>query len=1379
MMRFLVKSRKRLISNVAVFASCVNFLSPSICYTQPVEDPNLLTFFDSKYDTSNEESSGYTVNFNNVPVIEVIRFVSKITNTNFVFNEADIQFNVSIISEEPITVKNIMSALIQVLRINQLTLLEQDNSLIITKSTDVNQIPTIVSGDIPSSEKTTAPLITRVFRIKNASVSSIANIIRPLTSKSAQIEVSNETRQLIVTDITTNVDKIGSLLASLDAPHTPLEIDSYEIKHIAASELVSLTTQILSPFTEGNPLIFVPQMETNTIFIVSTPYLIERAITVMEDIDIPSKINVIGQKASLNDSVFLYKIINKSPEELEESLREIASKLNEANPVGASNLVKALRSSVYIEDSNSLMFVADPESWTKIKEVLASVDTEYSPHGAMQLFVYKIKTASGPQILKSLQEMANTSKEEDFISTIESAKWVRESNTLVFNGPNAVIDKLQSILPTIDTQNALSAQAKGNFFIYAPKNLTGMELVKAVQDTTENLKNSGLSNSDLIDCLESMKWIPSTNSIIFTGDNPSIEAVKDILATLDVQSVTSGPTESFIYKPKYGSRDQITEALDKFSESLDPNDPSDRNLSKTIKNVSWLAETGTFIFKGNVDTIKRLQTLLSNIDNPQTLTGGIPRGFFIYKLQYASGDAIIDNLKKMASLLSSADTGSTPLIKAVDKVKWIKENNTLLLTGSNQEIEQIKEMIADFDVPSAQKTAGAQVKSQFFLYKPVHQTPSQLSESIKILAEDLKTSGLIDDELLETMTSGKVVSSSSSVLFTGTNQSIEKLKAVLDSVDIIPSGEANVQSIGKMSFVIYKIKKADPTTLMNSMKSFAVELSKSSGVDKEIADVINQSRYIKETNSILFTGPQEALAKAEHIAEKFDIAPPRQVERAPTENFLVYNPKYQSGQELITILEEFMHNLQTSGLSDPQLYDTITHLKFIDKTNSLVITGTADSIAKVEQLLTKFDIPSKDAAKPSISSIDKTNFLIYKLQYHKGNEIQNALKEISISLSKSVSASNEKIVQAIESIQWIKATNSLIGTGDPDILMRLRELIESIDIPLRQVFIEVLVIETSLLNSQSFGLQWGSQLQYLNRTVGAMGNFPIPAQQSLGDQAQLNIPNLATPLGNTTASNPPTQGGGSSTSIPFGNGFDLGVIGDIILHKGKSFLSLGSLLNALQVDNGTTVVMNPKIITQDGHTSTIFVGQNIPFTGSYVNNVTQGASSISTSNIEYRDVGVNLTITPTLGTNNVVTLDISQDITEQVPTSTNVSSTGSGTVTVNGIQTTHTSLNTRVHVPDSHFLVLSGMINDTKNNFRTGIPCLGGLPVVGALFSQNDRASIKQNVIIFLRPVIVDTFTDYDKVTEQEEAMFKENASIQQLKEEFDAGTEMIKALEK
>jgi type III secretion protein C len=394
--------------------------------------------------------------------------------------------------------------------------------------------------------------------------------------------------------------------------------------------------------------------------------------------------------------------------------------------------------------------------------------------------------------------------------------------------------------------------------------------------------------------------------------------------------------------------------------------------------------------------------------------------------------------------------------------------------------------------------------------------------------------------------------------------------------------------------------------------------------------------------------------------------------------------------------------------------------------------------------------------------VENANFLVYKLQYHQGSDIQNALKQVAASMPKNdPNSAQTALADAISSLQWIQVTNSLLGTGNQDVLVKLRELIQSLDAPLRQVFIEVLVIETSMLNTLNFGLQWGSQIQFLNKANIGFGNFPIA-------NSPPTTPNLSTPLSLINATTTP-KGGNAAQSVPFVSGFDLGVIGDIIMNKGKSFISLGSLVNALQSDSDTTIVMNPKIIAQDNNQSTIFVGQNIPFTGSVVTN-TSGTSSVLTSaNVEYRDVGVSLTITPTLGNDDLITLDVVNDISEQTAGTTTLS----GSVT--GLQTTHTHMETRILVPNNHFVVLSGMINDSRTHFRTGLPCLGGLPVIGAAFSENDRTHNANNVIIFMRPQIIDTAAQYKALTEHQEWLYKDEAAKSFMKEEFDHGIDMIK----
>jgi len=373
-------------------------------------------------------------------------------------------------------------------------------------------------------------------------------------------------------------------------------------------------------------------------------------------------------------------------------------------------------------------------------------------------------------------------------------------------------------------------------------------------------------------------------------------------------------------------------------------------------------------------------------------------------------------------------------------------------------------------------------------------------------------------------------------------------------------------------------------------------------------------------------------------------------------------------------------------------------------------------------------------------------FFVYKIRYHQGSEIEEALKKIATDLL-SRPDNPQKLLNAIQTIQWVKATNSLLCSGDEETLASLKNLIESLDVPSRQVFIEVLVIETDVRKSMDFGLQWAAGGVYKNRVGFGTGNFPASGS-SFGETVQGLVPG-SVPSG--------------LSQIPIGSGFDLGVIGDIIWHKGQSFLSLGSLVHALQLDGDSTIVLNQKIITQDNKNSTIFVGDNIPYTGSVVSTV--GQSQQTTANIEYRDIGVSLSITPMLGEGDIITLDIDEQITETHD------NTPSSDTMVNGIRTTKTNMVTHVHVPDKHFLVLSGMIRNTKSHSRSGIPCLGGLPIIGAAFSRNLKNDEKRNVIIFVRPMIVRSFEDYDQITEKQEELFKSEAESKA----FKAGVDLVK----
>jgi len=1077
---------------------------------------------------------GFTVNFNNVPIIEYIRFISKTTGLNFAFDEADLQFNITLVSEEPISSESLMSALMQILRVHDLTLLEQENNILITPSKAVSQIPALVVEDLSKAKY--APLVTRVFRIKNGNVNSLASILKPLMSASALVEISPETRQLIVTDITTNVDKIASLIETLDTPHSQLEIDSYVAKNIPPADLVRLATQIMAPFAEGSPFLFAPQPETDTIFIVSTPYLIERTLTVLEDLDvIPS--------------------------------------------------TKALE---------------------------------------------------------------------------------------------------------------LGHKAQSDFFIYTPQTRSGKEISQRLDEIAKNLKDSGLSDRQFLEAIHSKRWIESTNSLIFTGD------------------------------PK---------------------------------------------------ALLRIQEIVKAFDTPGGFVSQEKNQVFLYKLDCAQGPLIIQSLKNMEPNLTSTEEDQS-LIQAIHDIKWVKDTNSLLITAPPSAIEKLKTYIAKFDLPQL----CLQAAPEYFIYKPQKLSAKQLEQALKELAQDMEAAGLSDVNLLQTINTARYVESTQTLLFTGTPESLQKLKDLLSRVDHIPGEAPAIQQVSTTTFFVYKLQFVPATQFMNSLRAFAADLPTTDPADKELVKAIQSMKWVKETNSVLFTGSEAVLKKIEDLTKKFDNEALAGI-RAP-QDYVLYSPKNQKGEDLIAILCDFEKSLQQSGVQDQELFNTINNLKWIEKTSSLLITGNSASITKVQSLLERFDVPSKEAKVANIESIDNTSFLVYKLQYHQGNDIQEALKQIGQDILAANPGSNQSLLSAINTVQWIKITNSLLVSGPQETLTKLRELMQNLDMPLRQVFIEILIVETSLTNSQSFGLQWGGKTQYFNRMLAGVINQPAANQAAQNTTANTDLGgafNEINPIAGSTTNPvlPPSVLSGTPTPVSFipwsEQGFNLGVIGDLIMHKGQSFLTLGTLVKALESDNDSTIVMNPKIIAQDNNTSTIFVGQNIPFAGSSVNQTGQNTTTI-TANIEYRDVGVNLSLTPVLGNNDVVTLDIVLDLTAQTANTTPAATTGDSTA--QGVQTTHTSMNTRVHVPSDHFLALSGMISDTKARFKSGLPCLGGLPVVGFLFSENDRTNSKDNIIFFVRPHIIDSTEDYKKFTQYQESVYKEQAVLPILKEEFDSGVNIVKTPE-
>lgn len=418
--------------------------------------------------------------------------------------------------------------------------------------------------------------------------------------------------------------------------------------------------------------------------------------------------------------------------------------------------------------------------------------------------------------------------------------------------------------------------------------------------------------------------------------------------------------------------------------------------------------------------------------------------------------------------------------------------------------------------------------------------------------------------------------------------------------------------------------------------------------------------------------------------------------------------------------------------------------------HKIFIVSTPYMIQKSMQVLKSLDTADiTDVADLPPNALANNKFEMYKLRYQNGREIATAMREIGVNLQYA-GVANLEFVNTIYSIQWIEANNSIIVTGSEDSIKKVLDLLEELDTPPKQVYIEVLIIDTTLTNSLDFGVQWialGDEQDKLAYASGLLSNSP-PAPNLQGSTS--TSPGARFVAANPAANPPSIPNPGRDVALPtpaelngivpsnFTSSFGLGIIGNILRHNGQSFLTLGALVTALDEESDTAIVLNPRVMVEDTQPASFFVGQNIPY--QTTSTVIQQTGSV-TQNIQYEDIGVQLRVTPTISPNNVVTLQIDQTIAELA------AGVGVGNLTPTTDKTLST---TRVHVPDGTFLVMSGSVRDRTDYIRSGIPCLGTLPLIGPTFSRSIEQRQKRNLIFFVRPKVITNIQEGIELTNQE-----------------------------
>jgi len=167
------------------------------------------------------------------------------------------------------------------------------------------------------------------------------------------------------------------------------------------------------------------------------------------------------------------------------------------------------------------------------------------------------------------------------------------------------------------------------------------------------------------------------------------------------------------------------------------------------------------------------------------------------------------------------------------------------------------------------------------------------------------------------------------------------------------------------------------------------------------------------------------------------------------------------------------------------------------------------------------------------------------------------------------------------------------------------------------------------------------------------------------------------------------------------------------------------------------VLSSPSLVVLENKTATLQVGDAIPIT-------TRQSQSVENNNaplinqVEFRDTGIILNVTPRIGQNDAVTMEIEQEISSVTAAGNTLTPTISKRKVASSIS-----------VVSGQTVLLAGLIAEKSEKGRSGIPFLGRIPVLGDLFSDTNNGAGRTELVVFIRPVVIRSGEDAQSVAQE------------------------------
>jgi len=351
-------------------------------------------------------------------------------------------------------------------------------------------------------------------------------------------------------------------------------------------------------------------------------------------------------------------------------------------------------------------------------------------------------------------------------------------------------------------------------------------------------------------------------------------------------------------------------------------------------------------------------------------------------------------------------------------------------------------------------------------------------------------------------------------------------------------------------------------------------------------------------------------------------------------------------------------------------------------------------------------------AKAAIENLEPLRTQSFQLNYTKALTIAQGLTGTGASAGGGGGGggTTTRILSPRGSVIAESRTNQLFVSDIPSRLAQVAELIQKLDVPVRQVLIEARIVEATDTFGKSLGVRLGGGIAGErvasangSRAYGTLGVMPVVTPGANGGPST-----STTTWTNSNFINLPA-------TDPTGNGNNPGTFAISLFNSSFSRM-LNLEISALEADGKGKLVSSPRVITADQTKALIEQGEEIPY---------QQATSSGATSISFRKAVLKLEVTPQITPegNIILTLDVSKD------------ARGQNTSAGPAINTKH--VQTEVLVENGGTVVIGGIFELTESNDESRVPVLGEVPYVGALFRTRTRIANKTEMLVFITPKMI------------------------------------------